>query len=45
MRGMEGRLNGRIDTLDNRIDSLDARLTSRQDALYQALVSHRDPAA
>ena len=42
---MEGRLNARIAALDNRIDTLDARFTSRIDALYQALFSHKNPAA
>ena len=37
--------NGRIDALDNRIDAMEGRLNSRIDALYQALFSHRDPAA
>ena len=34
-----------IAALNSRIDSLDARFTSRIDALYQALFSHKDPAA
>ena len=38
IESLEGRLNARIDTLD-------ARFTSRIDALYQALFSHKDPAA
>ena len=42
---MEGRLNSRIDALDSRIDTLDARFTARIDALYQALFSHKKPAA
>ena len=41
--------NSRIDSmaaaLNARIDTLDARFTSRIDALYQALFSHKDPAA
>ena len=43
--GLEGRLNARIDALDKRIDTLDARFTARIDALYQALFSHKNPAA
>ena len=38
---MEGRLNSRIDALSSRIDSVNSRI----DALYQALFSHKDPAA
>ena len=38
---MEGRLNSRIDAVTSRIDSVNTRL----DALYQALFSHKDPAA
>ena len=34
-----------IAALNSRIDSLDARFTSRIDALYQALFTHKDPAA
>ncbi len=34
-----------IAALNSRIDTLDARFTSRIDALYQALFSHKDPAA
>ena len=34
-----------IAALDSRIDTLDARFTSRIDNLYQALFSHKDPAA
>ena len=34
-----------IAALTSRIDTLDARFTSRIDALYQALFSHKDPAA
>ena len=37
--------NARIDALDNRIDAMEGRLNSRIDALYQALFSHKDPAA
>ena len=34
-----------IAALTSRIDTLDARFTSRIDTLYQALFSHKDPAA
>ena len=34
-----------IAALNSRIDTLDARFTSRIDALYQALFTHKDPAA
>ena len=34
-----------IVALNSRIDTLDARFTARIDALYQALFSHKDPAA
>ena len=34
-----------IAALTSRIDTLAARFTSRIDALYQALFSHKDPAA
>ena len=34
-----------IAALNSRIDSLDARFTYRIDALYQALFSHKYPAA
>ena len=34
-----------IAALNFRIDTLDARFTSRIDSLYQALFSHKDPAA
>ncbi len=34
-----------IAALNSRIDTLDARFTARIDALYQALFSHKNPAA
>ena len=34
-----------IAALNSRIDTLDSRFTSRIDALYQALFSHKNPAA
>ena len=37
--------NTRIDALDNRVDAMEGRLNARIDNLYQALFSHKDPAA
>ena len=45
MTALRQEVRADIAALTSRIDTLDARFTSRIDALYQALFSHKDPAA